>query len=64
MTLLDENWGLLATRVGRVDVALDAKRKGVRKDQTMSEDLNSPSARHDLLNVYLECLKPFDVGHQ
>jgi hypothetical protein len=64
MTLLDETWGLKATRVGRVDVALDAKRKGVHKDQTVSEALLSPAARHDLLSVYLECLQLFDVTHE
>lgn len=64
MHRVNERWGIQTHWVQRLDVAFDAKRKGVRKDLPILEPLVMGSARHDLLSVYLTCLVPLKQQHQ
>lgn len=63
MGKIDERWEILENRVTRVDVAFDAKRKGIRKDLPVPDELVLGSARHDLIGVYLSCLGPLKKHH-
>lgn len=58
-----QHWGINNHHIRRIDVAFDAKRKGVRKDLPVPDDLVLLSARHDLMSVYLSCLVPLKPGH-
>lgn len=59
-----ERWGIENHRIRRIDVAFDAKRKGVRKDQPVPDELVLSSARHDLISLYLSCLVPLKPHHE